>query len=156
MIIQKTEDLPWALQNFSSTKEIDEPDLREIFEHVLLANSKKIDSCRRHTEKNGFTPPLIKHTNQQLSPRKILQMTRKLLKTDDAENKKIGEENKKKKPSDTALKKMSNIKIEGENNSSPGYKKILRDLRETKEREDLFKTAVTVKRMRTISKKKLN
>lgn len=39
----------------------------------------------------------------------------------------------------------------------PGYKKILRDLRETKEREDLFKTsAVKMKRMRTISKKKLN
>ena len=51
---------------------------------------------------------------------------------------------------------MSNCKIEGENAASPSYKKILRDLRETKEREDLFKTAVTVKRMRTISKKKVN
>ena len=112
MIIQKTEDLPWALQNFSSTKEIDEPDLREIFEHVLLADSKKIDSCRRHTEKNGFTPPLIKHTNQQLSPRKILQMTRKLLKTDDAENKKIGEENKKKKEQDGSKKIIEEKRLE--------------------------------------------
>ena len=68
----------------------------------------------------------------------------------------MGDENKKKKPSDTALKKMSNCKMEGENTTSPSYKKILRDLRETKEREDLFKAAVTVKRMRTISKKKIN
>ena len=39
---------------------------------------------------------------------------------------------------------------------SPTYKKILRDIRETKEREDFFRMGVTIKRMKTISKKKIN
>jgi hypothetical protein len=53
---------------------------------------------------------------------------------------------------------MSNGKtVEGENPaSSPTYKKILRDIRETKEREDLFKIGVMGKRMQTLSKKKIH
>lgn len=87
-----------------------------------------------------------------------MQITKKYVRVDDVENKKVYEE-KKKKATDQPLKKVSNSKVDGENNAyiaSPSYKKILRDIRETKEREDLFKIAVTVKRMRTVSKKKIN
>lgn len=89
-------------------------------------------------------------------------MTKKLSKAEDAENKKMHEDIRRKKNYDTALKKMSNGKVTegGENQTapSPNYKKILRDIRETKEREDLLRLggAGTIKRMRTISKKKLN
>jgi hypothetical protein len=85
-------------------------------------------------------------------------MSKKFIKIEDAENKKNYEESKKKKPTDTVLKKVSNCKAETENainSPTPNYKKILRDIRETKEREDLFRPTPTLKRMRTISKKKV-
>jgi hypothetical protein len=67
------------------------------------------------------------------------------MKIEDVENKKNYEESKKKKqPTDTVLKKVSNCKAETENTNmqTPNYKKILRDF-------------AAIKRMRTISKKKV-
>ena len=89
--------------------------------------------------KEEFTPPLIKHSEQMVSPKKFAQHFHKKYGKgieENTENKKVFEETRKKekKNYDTVLKKMSNGKAEGET-SSPNYKKILRDIRETKERE---------------------
>ena len=90
-------------------------------------------------------------------------ISKKLIRVEEnVENKKMFEDTRKKecKGHETVLKSMRNGKlvVEGENitnNHDPLYKKmLLRDFRETKEREDLLKGGK--KRLRTKSKKKLN
>lgn len=125
------------------------PELGQMMEGICEGREK----VRRMKEE--FTPPLVKHS-EQMSPRKMVVHLRKPGKgIEDNENKKVFEEGRKKKNPEGVLKKMSNGKTE-DNGTSPGYKKMLRDIRETKEREEFLKISLLAKRMRTLSKKKIN
>lgn len=80
MLTEKTEHLAYAVENFANPSSALPSELQTIYNTCLLG---KVQPLRRHTEKAEFTPPMVKHSHPHMSPRKVLQMTRKVLKVED-------------------------------------------------------------------------
>lgn len=62
---------------------------KELYDNDILEKNKKIETIKRATEKVEFTPPLLKHSDH--TPKKTLQITKKYVRVDDVENKKVYE-----------------------------------------------------------------